>query len=83
MRGDSARETVEYEMPSRLAMSLIVTGLFVKGLAPVAERGLRRRIESMAYPASAHVCIDGRDDTPVHGLGISSAFTVIRILRSG
>lgn len=83
MRGDSALETVEYDIPSRLAMSLIVTGLFLKGLAPVAVRGSRRRIESMACPSSAHVCICGCDDTLIEGYGISYAFGMIRFYGVG
>lgn len=83
MRGDSALETVEYEIPSRLAMSLIVTGLFLKGLAPVAARGTQRRAESMSCPSSAHVCLFGCDDTLVYGYGISIAFWVIRVWGVG
>lgn len=83
MRGDSARETVEYEMPSRLAMSLIVTGLFLTGLAPVAVVASRRREESLSYQTIAHVCICGCNDTLVHWYGISKAFAVIRICGVG
>ena len=41
IRGESALETVEYEIPRCRAMSLMVTGLFLTSLAPAAARDAR------------------------------------------